>query len=200
MSVNKVIKNLTAVSILCLSGVTTAFADGNEKTVMAFELGQVKFNEATARQEGIKNSATFIRLAAEKQSGIWLFGGGFAGFFYSDNESFKQNVVDQFGNRTTAKSTSNSTNLFAEAGLTYAISNKLSSDILLGYELMMSSSRSIDKCSNCTTDKIKVKAGSYISPRLAYEWDNVFKLSLVYRSFLSGDVKSALGLNAAFYF
>ncbi len=198
MGLNKILKNTIAVTTICFSSITVINA--NEQSYFAVELGQVKFDEAVANKEGINTTANTFRFSMEKKYTVWTVAGGIAGFLYGDNENFKQSVVDQFGNQSTASSSSSSINIFVEGGYSYAITDAVSVDALAGHEHLISSSRSISNCSTCSSSDINVTGGFYLNPRVSYQWDNGLKMSLVYRQYLSGDIENAFGLNGAWKF
>ncbi len=196
VTIKNTIRNIVALTTLCFSGM--AHAAGN--TYLVVEFGQIKINEQVANVEGINNSANRIRVGAQKKYVNWNFSGGLGGFLYSDRQGFSQNVVDQFGNQSTASSSSSATNVYFDVGYSYALSSEFLVNLQTGYEHVASSSRKIANCQSCSKVTINVKAGTYIAPRIAYQLGRALKLSLVYRQFLSGDIKSDLAFNMAWRF
>jgi len=199
--IKKTIKIITS-GLLIGSIFISNFAAAKPVTRKSFvmELGQVTFDAQTAKTEGVEDSANFFRFAYGQQKKSVVYSLGFSGFMYKDNESFKQDVVDQSGNQSTADTSTGTFNAYAEGGYILKMHNSFNADLLAGYEQVLQSSRSIPNCTNCSSEDIKIKAGVYVSSRLGYEWNNGFKMSLSYRQYISGDVENALALNSIWHF
>lgn len=157
-------------------------------------LGQVNLDAAVALQEGIKDSATYIRFAWEGQKNQLLYGAGISGYLYSDRREFDQVVEDNFGNVSTAGSDADAFNLFFEGGYRYETSKNISLDILGGYELVMESERAIPNCIDCATSDINIEGGLYFTPRLTFVANNGLLLAASYHQYLSGDVENAISV------
>ena len=160
---------------------------------LLFAFGRVSIDSVAAGKENIKDSGSYIRLGAESIPKPWFFGGGISGIFYSDKVGFSQTVKDQYGTISNAKSSASSTNLFGEAGYSYSLADHFKVELLAGYEFVLSSSRSIDNCTDCASQDIKIDAGLYLTPRIKLAIDN-YSISLSVQQFLTGDVKNALFL------
>lgn len=170
---------------------TTPVAPGS---AIYLALGKVTIDSEAANKENIKDTASYIRLGFEILRNPWLFGGGLSGIFYSDEVGFSQTVVDQFGTVSKAESSADSFNLYGESGYSYSLANFLKVELLAGYELVLSSSRSIANCSNCASQDIEIDAGFYLNPRIRFVIKNNYTLSLSAHKFMVGDLKNVFSL------
>ena len=190
----------TAVAGILLSASTASYANDqiDNKFGLYFGLGKASIESSKAQEEGIEDSATYLKLGFELQRSHWLFGAGFSGLFYDDNNEFKQTVQDYAGSTSTEDSSASASNLFAEAGYRYPVSGNIYADLFGGYEYIFSSERSIDNCSDCYSEDIEVESGLYLMPRIQYEVKNGLTLSLAYQHYLSGDIGNALMFTIGF--
>ena len=172
-----------------------AIGEEAKKSHLYFEFGKASFDAINAEQEGIKDSGQYFRLGYEAQHKLLVFGGGMSGFGYSDNNSFKQRVEDQFGNRSTESSSADSFNLYGEAGLSYSPVRFVSLDLMLGKEMILQSSRGIGSCSGCDNEDIDMNVGLHSKSRIKFIFPNGFIASLSYQQFFDGDADSIVGLS-----
>lgn len=157
-------------------------------------LGEVSFNTKTADEEGVKDSATYLRFAWEGQSDSLVYGAGLSGYFYSDRREFSQRVEDSSGDESTESSSAEAINAFFEGGYSHALSDNFSVDLLGGYELVLQSERGISFCSDCDSSNIDIDAGLYTTPRIKFTADNGLMLAATYHHYFSGDVENAYSM------
>lgn len=182
--------------LFCISSAASAEDQlrGRDRFAWFGGLGRASIDSEKASQQGVEDSALYIRLGVEMQRSHWLYDFGLSGLIYDDNAEFRQTVRDQFGNISTADSTAQAFDLFGEAGYRYLLSPNSSMDFFAGYEQMLTSGRSISNCSNCYDEDINIDSGLYVMPRLQFETETGFTFTLLYRQYLSGDLASAIAL------
>lgn len=193
-------KKLLMTAVIACTAVS-GFATAEEQTSVAktshgfmLGVGNASFTETSAVDNYIDDSALSIRLGYEYRTGDYLFGAGFSGFIYDDSASFSQTVIDQYGNISTADSSSDAINLYIEGGYEYPLNEYFYAGFLGGYEQVLSSSRAISNCSDCASSDINIDAGFYINPRLTVILDS-FYFSLGYQHYLNGDVENNIMLS-----
>ncbi len=160
-----------------------------------FSVGRANFDSDIAEQERIEDSSTFLRAMWEGQKGQLVYGAGVGMYLYSDNEGFTQWVEDSFGNTDRAKSSASGFTAIGEVGYAKALNENIALEALGGVELMLSSERGIDNCSNCYEQDIDIDGGMYLMPRLRISSTGSFNFSISYQHFLSGDIESAIAAN-----
>lgn len=160
-----------------------------------FSIGRASFDSETAEAERIDDTATFIRAMWEGQKGQLVYGAGIGMYFYSDNDSFTQEVEDSFGDRDRAKSSASGITGIGEIGYAKPLNDNLALEMLGGVEFMFSSERSIDYCSNCYEEDIDIDGGFYVMPRLRISSSGSFNFSVSYQHFLSGDIDNTIAAN-----
>lgn len=159
------------------------------------ELGVASLDTDQAQNEGIENSANYLRLGGEARNNRLIYGFGLSLFFYDDNAAFTQQVQSSIGVNSTAKSTASGTAIYFESGYRAFNYRKVSFDVYGGYEFMVGSSRKINDCSDCATIDINIDSGLYAMPRLQYFHDG-FTFSTSYNYYFNGDVKNVAKISA----
>ena len=157
-------------------------------------LGQVSLDAQKAAAEGIKNSATYVKLGWETQNDSLLFGLGISGYLYSDYARFSQKVESNFGNKSTEKSSAESVNFYLEGGYNFNLTEHIDLQALIGMEVVIQSERGIANCSDCYSSDINIDGGLYINPRIRFNTSEALNFYVGYHSYMSGDVNSALSL------
>ena len=192
--------------LIVLTGASYSFANDiseaqDDKSVSWYlSLGQVNFDSPVALQEGVEDDAFYWKLGAEYQENNFIIGGGLSSFSYSDNESFSQEVEDAFGDRSTEDSSANAYNLYVEGGYQFEFGPGFSLAILAGIELVLSSERSIDFCSDCNEEDIDLESGLYLAPRIAYQFSNNIFVSGTYQQHIQGDVENSVFLSIGYLY
>lgn len=185
-------------------GISLAFniaADENttddyvERSGWFFSGGFMNFDSVVAEQEGIEDSSFYLNIGYEGQKGALAYGFGMSGLVLSDNDSFTQRVVDNFGNSSTASSSADAFGFYGEVGYNYEFeSGDKSFEILAGLETI-NASRGITNCSNCFSEDIDISSGLYLKPRFRFYSDTDFVFSIDYLQYLSGDIENGFSLN-----
>ena len=153
-------------------------------------LGRVSFDSKEAFAEGVDSDATSIRLAWERTQGAFAFALGMSGFMYSDNEKFSQQVKEQFGGDVSTRSSSaDAFSIFGELGYNKNFNEYVHFSVFGGYEQVITSERGIASCTDCYSEDIDIDAGLYVYPRMLFNRDNGFGVSLGYQKYLTGDVE-----------
>lgn len=186
--------------LLGLSTVAVADNQWSSRNRLAWfgGLGSASLDSQAAAEEGIEDSALYIRLGVEFQRSHILYGVGLSGLFYDDNAEFSQTVEDLFGDVSTEDSTAEAFDLFGEVGYRYMLSAGSYMDFFGGYEHVLSSERSISNCSNCFEEDIDIESGVYLMPRYQYETEGGYLFTLLYRQYVSGDMENAIALTIGF--
>lgn len=157
-----------------------------------FSLGKANFDSQTAREEGIGDSATMLRLMWEGQKSQLVYGAGMGIYLYDDKAEFSQLVEDSFGDVDNAESSATGITAIGEIGYAKPLNAQVSMEAVGGVELMLSSDRSIGNCSNCYSEDIDIGGGLYVMPRIRFSSAGTFNFSLSYQHFLSGDIESTV--------
>ncbi|TQV74732.1 porin family protein [Aliikangiella marina] len=166
-----------------------------ERSGWFFSGGQMNFDSAVAEQQGIKDSSFYLNLGYEGHKGALAYGFGMSGLILSDDNSFTQRVVDNFGNTSTASSSADAFGFYGELGYSMDFeSGGKSFDILAGLEAI-NASRGISNCSNCFSEDIDLSSGLYIKPRFRFYAESGFVFSFDYHQYLSGDIENGFSLN-----
>lgn len=184
--------------IVLLLFLSPALADENKSgSGVIFSFGKINLDQAVADGEFIEPSASYIQLGFEIRRQRWLYGAGLSGYFYDDNARFSQQVVDQFGDESTAKSTADAFNLYGLGGYSLPLGRAMYLQGLGGYEIVMQSSRAIANCQDCAEEDIEVKSGAFFMPRFLFAFDR-WNFSLSYNVYLSGDVEDGVLASVGF--
>ncbi|WNO08776.1 porin family protein [Teredinibacter sp. KSP-S5-2] len=149
--------------------------------------GRVDIDSQIASEQGIGDSATYIKVGWVGQNKNFVYGAGISYLDYSDNRSFNQQVESNWGDRSTESSDASASAFFGEGGYTFMPSKYVGIDMLAGMELIWRSERGIGNCSDCYEEDIDVDSGIYVSPRLRLIADG-FTFSISYQHYLSGDL------------
>ncbi|MFL0811357.1 MAG: porin family protein [Agarilytica sp.] len=167
----------------------------NTKHGFYFSLGEFDLSSKVAREEGVKDNATYFQFAWQAQDKTWLWGAGLSGLLYTDRRDFTQFVEDQSGDEFSADSEAQAVNIFGEGGYAYAPSKFVSLDMLVGLEVVLSSERSIANCTDCYSEDIDINSGLYISPRVRLlAGEHGFMVGLAYQRYLEADIEGGVML------
>jgi len=144
-----------------------------------FGLGNATFDPITAFTQGVEDDALALEFGYERRlSSGFVWGAGLNWYAYSDNNGFSVQTESVFGNVAFSDSSASGISGFGELGYSYTPSKKIELSLVAGYELMLSSSRSIGNCNNCPSEDI----------------DNMWTLGLSYSGYVSADVESLITL------
>lgn len=163
-----------------------------------FTLGNTSIDSATARGEGIEDSAFALRFGWAGSKAFYRFTGGMNYVSYSDNESFSQLTEDLFGDEDVSDSEASALSLFGEFGVGHEFQSGIDLSLLAGYDVQISSERSIPNCSNCFEEDIDLDSGLYLKPSVTYFASNGFNIGLGFVNYLSGDYESNIELSIGF--
>ncbi len=183
---------VSATACLCLC-VNSAFSASSSQ--LYFGLGNAAFDPAIAFTQGVEDDALALEFGYEKRlhSGF-VWGAGINWYAYSDNNGFSVQTEGVFGGVERSDSSASGLSGFGELGYSYTPSKKIELSLMAGYELMLSSSRSVSNCSNCPSEDIDIDTGAYFNPKVVYTFDNMWTLGLSYNSYVSSDVESLISI------
>lgn len=157
-------------------------------------VGRVSLDEKAAASEAVKDDANYFRLGWQRRSDAFVFGLGLSSYIYKDRAGFSQEVEDYFGDVSTEDSSATSFNLFGELGYSHPLSSMVRLELVTGFELVLSSERSINNCSDCYSEDIDLDSGAYIMPRVLLQTEKGFTAGLAYQHFINGDVEKGPSL------
>ncbi|WP_111978982.1 porin family protein [Algibacillus agarilyticus] len=200
------IKLLTASLLFAVTASQTVFAqetpNASEISLVAHKstgfhgsLGSVSLDAKAAYIGEVKDSATYWRLGWENHTDSFIWGTGLSGYLYSDKAGFTVRTEGAFGGESDSDSSATAFNGYIEGGYKYAVNDVFSVALLAGYELVLTSDRSVGYCSDCPSEDIDMDAGVYLQPRATFQFGNDWYASLDYNAYMSGDVESAVMLS-----
>ncbi|WP_028885090.1 porin family protein [Teredinibacter turnerae] len=165
-------------------------------------IGQVSFDSELAAREGVDDSALYVVAGWEgRYRSNLIVGAGISLYDYSDNEAFEQLTESSWGgNERNSSSSATAYNLYGELGYGVDLAPTVSLDLLAGYEMVLSSERSISYCSDCYSEDIEIDSGLFVAPRLRFKpWEH-WVIALSYQSYLTGDVESSAQISTGYVF
>ncbi len=209
---NKVATILAASSLLCLS---TAHAETTqpqqvesdgaihlaERWIFNVNVESLSIDEEVAALEGVEPDAFAINIEAEyffNDNLSTVIGLGYLG--YDDNEEFTQLTEDAFGDVDNSSSTASALPLVMDVGYTRFYAGKVPTYVSLrgGLTHMFASERSIENCSDCSSQDINVDGGMFVQAAAGINLGRSFNLGIFYKNYLSGDLEDAIGLKLSF--
>lgn len=164
-----------------------------DRTYSVFSIGGIAFDHDAAFAAGVDDSAKYVKWTYEKNTQNFIYAGGMNWSIYDDNSSFSQ--VTTAGEKSSSAS---AYSILAEVGYKYHLTNDFEVNGIVGYEHTMGSKRRISGCLNCAMGDINLEAGLYFKPRIKFTLDNKWFISASYLNFVSGDAKSAIGLDVGY--
>lgn len=154
-------------------------------------VGRVGIDSETALKEGVDDSATQIKFGWTGQKNSIVYGAGFTYIQYSDNEDFSQVVQNNNDRVYTEDSNASASAFYGEGGYSYALSEMVAFDVVGGIEIIVSSERTIESCSDCRSEDIDISSGLYVMPRIRFMPEGGFTIAVSYQQYLGGDLTSA---------
>ncbi|VUD47791.1 hypothetical protein TDB9533_01098 [Thalassocella blandensis] len=174
---------------------------GLEENGFVLSLGGVSFDRDVAAEEGVEDTALYMKFGWEgRYYNNVILGLGFAAFGYSDNDSFNQWTEDTWGDEEYTSSSAAALNYYGELGYGFELAPEVSLDLIVGMETVLSSERSINNCSDCYSEDIDIESGRYFSPRIRIKPWTHWSFAFSYRTYFNGHVENNAHLSAGFIF
>lgn len=193
-------KCILAVCIIVATGTSVAQEENSKKVfdqhVWGASVHSMAIDEQVALSSRVGEELTSINFFWQGEINNLLLSAGMGLLTYEDHGGYQVNVTDQYGNSSTKTASASGVDLNFEAGYRHKIS-KLNLDILAGFS-SFNSSRSVDNCSDCPDEDIEIDSGSYIKPRIGYQFGEKWGAELSYTNYFTADVSNNIGLAFTF--
>lgn len=162
---------------------------------VSFQLSQIDLTPSAAKRTRLKESSTMMSLAGDR---LWKdyhlsLSTGLDIQLYGDKGGFSQNTTDGMKDSSASGGT-----FHVQAGPQFVFGENDSTQVFLhaGYNQVLSNSRSIDNCSDCYSEKIKIKGGSYVAAGVGYTIGGA-NWGIQYTKYSGGDFKGSIGIRIA---
>lgn len=182
------LRNLLLIPLIFASHLVVAEESTESNTKFGFGLGSYTLNSSAATSQKIEDSMYVINVFAEGYTGIFSYGLGINMGSPDDNDSFQVDVVDSYGKEETASSDVSTRGFYAELGAGHHVNDNVRLEVLGGYEIL-SGDRSIANCSDCPSQDIDLDGGLYLKPRMKFETDSDYSITVQYQLNMTGDVE-----------
>lgn len=163
-----------------------------------FSIGALHLDPEQAYKEGVGEHAVYLKAGLTLiEQGNFIANAGVSGYLYDDNQRIYLTVEDPYGHRDYYTSNADSFGVFAEAGVIVDISPKLWLELMLGYDTVIRSNRSVSEC-ECHVEDIDFDGGGYFMPKLKYQFNNNMTAGFGYQTFGNSDLESAWMVSLGF--
>ncbi len=204
MKCHKTLMKMGLLGVLGLSGllIATSSVSAQESKAMpvteasnwgfSFHIEQAKLDPVVAKRIGLHDTATVLGMAGERRmnDNSMSVVTGLNIYLYNDNAGFTQNTT-----KGVKESSASGGSFFVEYGpkIHLGDDNKFHLIAHAGYNAMISANRTIDDCSNCHSESIKLRGGPYALAGVGFNYGSV-DWGLQFVKNFSGDVKNSVRL------
>lgn len=161
----------------------------------SFHLGQLNLDPVAAKRVRFDDSTVFMAAAGERSWNDYnmSLSTGFNIMLYQDNGGFKQNTTQGM-----KESSASGGSFYVQAGPQMRLGENDAIKVFLhaGYNQVLSSSRTIENCSNCHSEGISLSGGPYIATGIGYAINNI-NWGIQYTKYSSGDFKDSIALRVS---
>lgn len=157
------------------------------------QIGQINLTPSAAKRVRFNETATLLTIGGERRWNDYNLSAasGFNIMLYRDKAGFSQNTT-----QGVKDSSASGGAFYVQAGPQARLGENQAIKLFLhgGYNQVLSNARTIDYCSNCYSEKIKIKSGPYIAAGIGYTY-NTINWGVQYVKYSSGDFKDSFGLH-----